>query len=230
MADATTYVAKYLQAVAEPLRTDGFAEVLADDCTFEGVGNSKAEILTSFQQLLDSGWVAHNPIATAAAGEFLVAVAENRSADGTTAANAGIWRFNDDGLVTEMVGRVPVEGQVCSADAATHVGTYLRAAEAINRGDMTAFGEWMAEDCTFEGVGSNKAEIVKFVQQGKSDGWLSHNPIGTAAAGEFSVSVYENRFADGHAVIGAGVLRWNANGLCVEIVGREGGAVGTVIG
>ncbi len=149
---------------------------------------------------------------------------------GTAAANAGMGRFKDDGLVTEMVGRVPIEGQAGSTDAATHVGTYLGAAEAINRGDMTALGEWMAEDCTFGGVGSNKAEIVKFVQQGKDDGWLSHNPIGAAAAGEFSVSVYENRFADGRAVIGAGILRWNANGLCVEIVGREGGAVGTVIG
>jgi hypothetical protein len=72
--------------------------------------------------------VAHNPIGTAAR-EFLVAVAELRWRDSSQVA-AGIMRFNADALAAEIVARVPIEGQGGSTDAASHVGTYLHAAEA----------------------------------------------------------------------------------------------------
>jgi hypothetical protein len=80
----------------------------------------------------------------------------------------------------------------------------------------------MTEDCTFEGVGSNKAEILKSVQQSRDDGWESHNPIHTATAGEFLVNLYENRYADGTRFIGSGILRFNSEGRVTEIVGRGG--------
>jgi hypothetical protein len=68
----------------------------------------------------------------------------------------------------------------------------------------------LADDCTFDGtaghVGSTRDEIVKELQQGRESGWLSHNPIGTAAAGEFLVSVYEKRFSDGRRVTAAGCM------------------------
>jgi hypothetical protein len=227
MADATTYIAKYLRAVADPLRAGAWDELMAEDCIFEGYGTNRADNVKRIQEDLGNGLVAHNPIATAAAGEFLVAVAELCWRDSRQVA-AGIIRFNADGLAAEIVARVPVEGQAGSTDAATHVGRWMRVVEAFNRGDMATFGEAMAEDCTWEGVGG-KIETLKALQQGRDDGWVSHNTIGTASAGEFLVATYENRFADGRSVIGAGIVRLNADGLFSEFVSREPGPAGTVI-
>jgi hypothetical protein len=108
-----------------------------------------------------------------------------------------------------------------TADSTTFVAKYLRAIEAFNSGDLTAFGDLLADDCTFDGtagrVGTSRDEIVKGLQAGRDAGWLSHNPIGTAAAGEFLVTVYENKFADGSRVTAAGCLRFNDNGEVTEI-------------
>jgi SnoaL-like domain len=108
-----------------------------------------------------------------------------------------------------------------ATDSVTYVARYLRAIDAFNNGDLTAFGELLAEDCTFDGtaghVGSTRDDIVKALQQGRDAGWLSHNPIGTAAAGEFLVTVYENRYADGSRITAAGCLRFNEAGQVTEI-------------
>jgi len=108
-----------------------------------------------------------------------------------------------------------------AADSVTYVAHYLRAIDAFNNGDMTVFGELLAEDCTFDGTaghfGSTREAIVKGLRQGRDSGWLSHNPIGTAAAGEFLVTVYENRYADGTRVTAAGCLRFNDDGNVTEI-------------
>ena len=78
---------------------------------------------------------------------------------------------------------------------------YLRAIEAFNKDDLATFAELLADDCTFDGTagqfGTSRDQIVKALQQGRESGWLSHNPIGTVAAGEFLVSVYENQYSDG---------------------------------
>jgi hypothetical protein len=108
-----------------------------------------------------------------------------------------------------------------AADSTTYVAKYLHAVEAFNNGDVAAFCEFLADDCTFDGtaghVGTGRDEIFKALQQGRNGGWLSHNPIGTAAAGEFMVSVYENRFADGTRVTAAGCLRFNEDGKVTEM-------------
>jgi SnoaL-like domain len=108
-----------------------------------------------------------------------------------------------------------------AGDSTTYVAKYLRAIEAFNHDDLATFGELLAEDCTFDGtaghVGSSRDEIMRGLQQGRESGWLSHNPIGTAAAGEFLVSVYENHFADGTRITAAGCLRFNDDGKVTEI-------------
>jgi len=45
----------------------------------------------------------------------------------------------------------------------------------------------------------------------------SHDPIGTVAAGEFLVTVYQNRYSDGSTVIAAGCLRFDDDGNVTEI-------------
>jgi hypothetical protein len=108
-----------------------------------------------------------------------------------------------------------------SADCTTYVAKYLRAIDAFNTGDLSGFGELLADDCTFDAtvghIGGSRDEIVKALQEGRDAGWLSHNPIGTAAAGEFLVTVFENRYADGSRVTAAGCLRFDANGDVTEI-------------
>jgi SnoaL-like domain len=112
-------------------------------------------------------------------------------------------------------------GTGMAADSTTYVAKYLRAIEAFNNGDLTTFGDLLSDDCTFDGtagrVGTSRDEIVKGLQQGRDAGWLSHNPIGTAAAGEFLVTVYENKFSDGSRVTAAGCLRFNDDGKVTEI-------------
>jgi hypothetical protein len=100
-----------------------------------------------------------------------------------------------------------------AADSTTYVAKYLRAIEAFNDGNVETFGDLLADDCTFDGTagrfGTSRDEIVKGLQEGRDAGWLSHDPIGTAAAGEFLVTVYENKFSDGSRVTAAGCLRFN---------------------
>ena len=108
-----------------------------------------------------------------------------------------------------------------ATDSVTYVAKYLRAIDAFNNGDLTDFGELLAVDCTFDGtaghLGSSRDEIIKGLQQGRDSGWLSHNPIGTVAAGEFLVAVYENRYADGSRLTAAGCLRFDGDGKVTEI-------------
>ena len=108
-----------------------------------------------------------------------------------------------------------------TADSSTYMAKYLRATEAFNNGDVAAFGDLVSDDCVFEAtagpVGRSRDEIVTALQRGRDAGWLSHNPIGTAAAGEFLVTVYENRFADGSTVTAAGCMRFNDDGKVTEI-------------
>jgi SnoaL-like domain len=108
-----------------------------------------------------------------------------------------------------------------AADSTTYVAKYLRATEAFNNGNVATFGDLLADDCTFDGTagrfGTSRDEIVNGLQQGRDAGWLSHDPIGTAAAGEFLVTVYENKFSDGSRVTGAGCMRFNDDGKVTEI-------------
>ena len=76
------------------------------------------------------------------------------------------------------------------ADSATYTASWLHAVEAFNKGDLAAFGEVIADDCVFKGIGDNKAEILKTIQQNRDEGWQSHNPIGVVTAGDFLASVY----------------------------------------
>lgn len=111
-------------------------------------------------------------------------------------------------------------------DAARYTASWLRAVERFNQGDVIGFGEVLAEKVTFDTtngghVADTKAEILKFLAQGRDDGWVSHNPISIACAGEFLTGVFENRMADGTTNIGAGVGRFNEDGLLVEIRGFD---------
>ena len=176
----------------------------------------------------DEGWQSHNPIGVVTAGDFLASVDENRFADGNTVTAAGLGRFNDDGKIVEFVALVPIEGQAGSTDAASHIGRWERLIKAFNRGDLVTMAEGVAEEGTGEGIGG-KTEMFKALQQGRDDGWLSHNTIGSASTGEFLTVIYENRFADGRTIIGAGMLRLDADGLFSEAVSREPGPAGTII-
>lgn len=230
MADATTYVATYLRAIEAFNRGDmpSFGELMTEACVFQGFGDNRTDILKTIQQGRDDGWLSHNAIAIATAGDFLVALYENRFGDGTGVIGSGILRFNEDGVVREIVGRGPIEGQAGSTDAASHVGKWQHIVEAFNQGDLVGFGAAMAEECTWEGVGG-KTETLAALQQARDDGWLSHNTIGAAGAGEFLITVYQNRFADGRTVIGAGIGQVGATGLFTEFVSREPGPVGTIV-
>ena len=108
-----------------------------------------------------------------------------------------------------------------AADSTTFVAAWLRAVDAFNNGDLAVLGELLSDDCTFDGTagrfGTTREEIVKALQDGRDAGWLSHNVIATAAAGEFLVSVYENRYADGSRVTAAGCARFGADGKVTEI-------------
>ena len=108
-----------------------------------------------------------------------------------------------------------------AADSATWVSKYMRAIEAFNNDDVQTFGELFAEQCTFEAtagqVGTTRQEIVEALQAGRAAGWLTHNPIGTVAAGEFLVAVFENRYADGSSVISAGCMRFGDDGRVSEV-------------
>ena len=108
-----------------------------------------------------------------------------------------------------------------AADSTTFVAAWLRAVDAFNNGDLAVLSELLADDCTFDGTagryGTTRDEIVRGLQDGRDAGWLSHNLIATAAAGEFLVSVYENKYADGSRVTAAGCARFNDNGKVTEI-------------
>jgi hypothetical protein len=85
----------------------------------------------------------------------------------------------------------------------------------------TRIRRFLSDDCTFDGtaghVGTGRDEILEALQQGRDSGWLSHNPIGTVAAGEFLVSIYGNHFADGTRITAAGGLRFNDDGEVTEM-------------
>ena len=51
------------------------------------------------------------------------------------------------------------------ADSATYTASWLHAVEAFNKGDLAAFGEVIADDCVFKGIGDNKAEILKTIRR-----------------------------------------------------------------
>jgi hypothetical protein len=108
-----------------------------------------------------------------------------------------------------------------AADSTAYVAAYLRAIEAFNSGDIARFGDLLSDDCTFDGTagrfGATRDEILKALQEGRDAGWLSHDPIGTVAAGEFLVAVYENKYSDGSRVTAAGCLRFNDEGKVTEI-------------
>jgi len=108
-----------------------------------------------------------------------------------------------------------------AVDPKTYVASYLRAVDSFNDGDVLGFGALIADECTFDGTaghfGTGSDEIVKALQAGRDAGWVSHNPIGTVAAGEFLVAVYENRYADGSSVIGAGTMRFGTEGKLTEM-------------
>jgi hypothetical protein len=227
MADSASLIGTWLRAVEAFNQGDlaTFGEVIAEDCTFPGWGNNKDEIMKTLQQNRDQGWVSHHPIGVVTAGRFLAGVQEDHFADGSTVFGAGIGRFNEDGQITEFAGLVPIEGQPGSTDSAGHVGRWMRQVEAFNRGDLATFGEALTVDCTWEPVSGNKvaskAEILKALQQGRDDGWVSNNTIGCVAAGEFFATTFEIRFADGRSVIWAGLGRVNADGQFCEFVSRE---------
>ena len=108
-----------------------------------------------------------------------------------------------------------------AADSTTFVAAWLRAVDAFNDGDLAVLGELLSDDCTFDGTagqyGTTREEIIKGLQDGRDAGWLSHNVIATAAGGEFLVSVYENKYADGSCVTAAGCARFNDDGKVTEI-------------
>lgn len=62
------------------------------------------------------------------------------------------------------------------ADSATYTTSWLHAVEAFNKGDLATFGEVIADDCVFRGIGNNKAEILKTIQRNREEGWQTHNP------------------------------------------------------
>ena len=108
-----------------------------------------------------------------------------------------------------------------AADSTTFVASWLRAVDAFNHGDLAVLGTLLTNECTFDGTGgrygTTREEIVKGLQDGRDAGWLSHNVIATAAAGEFLVSVYENTYADGSRVTAAGCARFNDDNMVTEI-------------
>ncbi len=149
MADATTYVAKYTAANA-PLNEkgdlSGWAILMTEDCTFGEFGTNRAEIIKALQQNLDQGWVAHHPIAAAAAGEFLVGVYSNVAKDGSAVIGSGVLRFNPDGQLIEITSLEPVEGQPpVEVDSALLIGRWSQAVDAFNRGDMAGFSTILGE-------------------------------------------------------------------------------------
>jgi hypothetical protein len=112
-------------------------------------------------------------------------------------------------------------GVEVAADSTTYVSKYLRAIEFFNNGDVASFGGLLADHCTFDGTaghfGDTREEIVQGLTEAKTGGWLSHDPIGTVAAGEFLAVVYENKYADGSKIIAAGCLRFDDEGKVTEI-------------
>ena len=104
--------------------------------------------------------------------------------------------------------------------SSSSVATYVRAVEAFNQSDMQSFGELFADDCEFVStggsVGTSRAEIVANLTNARTN-WVSHNPVGTVAAGEFLVVAYENHYADGSIVTAAGCLRFNSDGKVIEV-------------
>jgi hypothetical protein len=110
-------------------------------------------------------------------------------------------------------------------DANQRVAEWLAMAEAFNRGDLGPLAALLADDCVFESstgnVGSSKDEIMRSIQEGRDAGWLRHEPLAPSGAGDFVVGSFENHYADGSSVIGAGILRYGADDKVVEIRSME---------
>jgi hypothetical protein len=213
----------YLRAIADPISAEQLTSNLAENAVF-GEATGRVAIAKVFQEQIDNGLVAHNPLGTVGGGDFLAGIFELVQRDGTRQIAPGILRFNEDNLVAEAVTAEPKNIHTNT----NQVEQYLRVVEGFNRGDLVPMSEVLTDDCVFEGVGQNKAEILKAMQQARDDGWSLHNVIGTVAGGQWLVAVYQNVFVDGHSIIGAGIQRFNAAGLCDLLVGREPGPVGTV--
>jgi hypothetical protein len=235
MADATTYVAKYTAANA-PLNEkgdlSGWAILMTEDCTFGEFGTNRAEIIKALQQNLDQGWVAHHPIAAAAAGEFLVGVYSNVAKDGSAVIGSGVLRFNPDGQLIEITSLEPVEGQPpVEVDSALLIGRWSQAVDAFNRGDMAGFSTILGEQVSGDSsdladrhvvvthTSDTKADFMGFLQAGRDQGWQTHHVLGVAAAGEFLAAVAENRYADGRRIVGSYIFGFSPEGLIVRAHG-----------
>ena len=81
------------------------------------------------------------------------------------------------------------------ADATTYVAKYTAANAPLNeKGDLSGWAILMTEDCTFGEFGTNRAEIIKALQQNLDQGWVAHHPIAATAAGEFLAGVCATLF------------------------------------
>jgi SnoaL-like domain len=104
----STYLAAYTHAI-EGFNNDDmetFSKLFADSCEFTSsagpVGSTRDEIVDAMASARAGGWTTHGPLGTVAGGEFLVAIFENRYADGSSAVSAGIMRFDESGKVSEV--------------------------------------------------------------------------------------------------------------------------------
>jgi hypothetical protein len=99
-----SYVESYLSAISSFNNGDDgpFFELLAENCAFDEWASSKAEIMAGFKSARDDGWTTHHPMTVSAQGPFLVAVARNTYADGSTFLVAGALQFDDDGKLVNI--------------------------------------------------------------------------------------------------------------------------------
>ena len=94
--------------------------------------------------------------------------------------------------------------------------SYNKAVARLFEGDLSAFGDLLADDIQFNGAQIGKivgrAAVLEGLQKQLDAGWAAHNSLSFSFVGNVSTATYRNDYRNGQSIHAAGVLELNSAG------------------